>query len=79
MEQAGEEGINRRSERNTFPRRTASRLDSRPLALSGQAEEGCEGVWHPEQLDRWPGSGWGISIACQPLGERESIMCPLCS
>ena len=77
--QPGEGGITVRSERNTSPRRAASRLESRPLPLGGQAQEGGESVWHPEQGDRWPGSCWGTGIACHPLGEREPIMCSLCA
>ncbi len=77
-EQPGEEGMNIRSERNAFPRRAASGLGSRTLPLGGQAEEGGEGVWHPEQGDGRPASRWGTGITCQPLGFREPIMCPLC-
>ena len=78
-EQPGEEGTNIRPERNAFPRRATSRLGSRTLPLGGQAEEGGEGIWHPEQGDGRPGSRWGTGIPCQPLGFREPIMCPLCS
>jgi hypothetical protein len=58
-----------RSERNTFPRRAAARLDSRPLPLGGQAAGGGKSVWYPEQGDSWQGSCRGRGIACQPLGE----------
>jgi hypothetical protein len=77
-ERPGEESMNIRSERNAFPRRAASRLGSRTLPLGGQAEEGGEGIWHPEQGDGRPASCWGTGIACQPLGLREPIMCPPC-
>ena len=53
--------------------------ESRHLPLGGRAEEGGESVWHPEQGDRRPASGWGTGIACQPLGKREPIMCSLCA
>src|SRR5258708_36535736 len=77
-EQPGEEGTNIRPERNAFPRRATSRLGSRTLPLGGQAEEGGEGIWHPEQGDGRPGSRWVTGITCQPLGFREPIMCPPC-
>lgn len=78
-EQPAEGGITVRSERTPFPRRAATRLESRRLALGRRAEEGGESVWDPEQGDRCPGSCWEAGIACQPLGEREAIMCSLCS
>ena len=78
-EQSSEEGMQIRSERNAFPRRVVSGLGSRRLLLGGQAEEGGEGIWHPEQGDLWPRSGWGTGITCHPLGEREPIMGSLCS
>ena len=76
-EQPGEEGMGIRSERNAFPRRVVSGLGSRRLLLGGQAEEGGEGIWHPEQGDSGPASRWGTGIACQPLMPREAIMRPL--
>lgn len=69
--------MNIRSERNAFPRETASGLGGRTLPLGEQAEESGERVWHPEQGDGKPGSRWGTGITCQPFGFREPIMCPL--
>lgn len=78
-EQLSEEGMQIRSESKAFPRRAASRLSRRSLLQGGQAEEGSEGIWHAEQGDGRPGSGWGTGIACQPLGKRETVMGSLCS
>jgi hypothetical protein len=37
-----------------------------------QAEEGGEGFWNPEQLDRDRASRWGTGIASQSLLPREA-------
>jgi len=66
-----------RSEKHAFPRRTALCLSKEVLQLSRQAEEGGEGIRHAEELDRDPTSSAGACIARQPLGKRETVMCPL--
>ncbi len=73
-EQPGKAGMSIRSEKKSFPRRVASRLGNRTLLLGRQAEEGGEGMWHPEQGDGGPTSRWSTSIACQPLMPREAVM-----
>src|SRR2546427_12073333 len=66
-----------RSEKHTFPRRTARCLSEKVLQLSRQAEESGEGSRHAEELDRDPASSADARITRQPLGKREAIMCPL--
>jgi hypothetical protein len=47
------------------------------LKPGGQAEEGGEGVWHPEERDPDPSFSWRTGIAREPLCPREPVMCPL--
>ncbi len=42
-----------------------------------QAEEGGEGFWNPEQLDRDRASRWGTGIASQSLLPREAVVSSL--
>lgn len=66
-----------RSEKHAFPRRTALYLSEKVLQLGWQTEEVGEGIRHAEELDRDPASSADACIAHQPLGKRETVMCPL--
>ena len=66
-----------RSEKHTCPRRTAFCLSEEVLQLGRQAEEVGEGIRHAEELDRDLTSRASACIARQPLGKRETVMCPL--
>lgn len=52
-------------------------ISAQTLKPGGQAEEGGEGIWHPEQGEGEATSGWGTGIARLPLSPRETVMRPL--
>src|SRR5260370_47069 len=76
---SGQEVMRLRSERRAgpFPRRKHATISRDALARE-QAEEGGEGVWHPEELHPdQEAIGWRTRIASQPLVPREAVMRPL--
>src|SRR5258708_11708441 len=76
---SGQEVMRLRSERRAghFPRRKHATI-SRDALAGEQAEEGGEGVWHPEELHPdQEAIGWRTRIASQPLVPREAVMRPL--
>ena len=66
-DQSGENGIKDRSERHAFPIRETTSWEEGDSLRRSEAEEGSEGVWHSKELDSGLGSGWGPSIAHEPL------------
>src|SRR5260370_13351876 len=76
---SGQEVMRVRWEGRAGPfRRRKHATISRDALAREQAEEGGEGVWHPEELHPdQEAIGWRTRIASQPLVPREAVMRPL--